>query len=361
MAQEHNAINLSQGFPDFGADRTLISLISKHLKKGHNQYAPMAGVMALREQLSLKTEALYGINVNPETEITITSGATEALYDAIAATVRDGDEVLVIDPCYDSYVPAVKLHGGLPIHIPLSPEDGFAIDWDTVRKRVTHSTRMIILNTPHNPTGTILGRDDMEALIRITRQTDILILSDEVYEHIVFDGASHESVLRYPELWARSFVVFSFGKTYHATGWKIGYCLAPAYLTHEFRKVHQYVTFCTNTPIQHALADHLASGDTFNQLSAFYQEKRDYFKKLLEGTRLKALPCHGSYFQLATYAHLSEDPDTAFAERMVKEFGVAAIPVSPFYRDKTDHKLLRFCFAKETATLDAAAKRLSKL
>ena len=331
------------------------------MNSGKNQYAPMTGVPRLREQIALKTERLYGRHVNPDTEVTVTSGATEALFAAIAAVVRPGDEVIVLDPCYDSYEPAIELQGGRAVHVPLRLPD-FAVDWQRVGDAVTPRTRLIMVNSPHNPSGAVFSAEDLEALAEITRQQDILVLSDEVYEHIVFDGSPHQSVLRHAELAERSFVVSSFGKTYHCTGWKVGYCVAPRALSAEFRKVHQYLTFCTFAPAQWAFADVLeADPQHYLDLPAFYQAKRDRFRDLLAGSRFGLLPVGGAYFQLADYAAISDKDDLNFCEWLVREAGVAAIPVSAFCETAPETRLVRFCFAKNDDTLRAAAGRLVRL
>lgn len=360
LAQTHQAINLSQGFPDFHCDPRLIDAVSKHMKAGHNQYAPMAGLLSLREKLAHKIESIYGQAVNPAEEITITSGGTEALYAAIAAVIHEGDEVIVLEPAYDSYIPAIKLNGGIPIPIPLQ-HPTYRIDWERVKNRMNLRTRLIIINSPHNPTGAILHPEDMAQLERLVMGTDILVLSDEVYEHIIFDGANHESVLRYPALYERSMAVFSFGKTYHVTGWKLGYCVAPPHLTTEFRKVHQYLTFASPTPFQHAFADMLAFPEAYEQLPDFYAQKRALFQRVMADTPFTLLPTAGTYFQLADYSAISDLPDTAFAEWLTKEHGVATIPVSVFYQQPVDHKVVRFCFAKDDATLQAAGEQLKAL
>lgn len=360
LAQAHQAINLSQGFPDFHCDPRLIDAVSKHMMAGHNQYAPMAGLLALREKLAQKIESIYGQAVNPAEEITITSGGTEALYAAIAAVIHEGDEVIVLEPAYDSYIPAIKLNGGIPIPIPLQ-HPTYRIDWERVKNRMNLRTRLIIINSPHNPTGAILQPEDMAQLERLVMGTDILVLSDEVYEHIIFDGIKHESVLRYPALYERSMAVFSFGKTYHVTGWKLGYCVAPPHLTVEFRKVHQYLTFASPTPFQHAFADMLAFPEAYEQLPDFYGQKRALFQRVMADTPFTLLPTAGTYFQLADYSAISDLPDTAFAEWLTKEHGVATIPVSVFYQQPVDHKVVRFCFAKDDATLQAAGEQLRAL
>ncbi len=360
LANEHNAINLSQGFPNFTASPELIGLVNQYMKKGFNQYAPMPGLLALRERIAEKAEALYSAVYHPEKEITITAGGTQAIYTAIAAVVREGDEVILFDPAYDSYAPAIEIHGGIPVHLQLKGAD-FHIDWNEVKKVITQRTRMIMINTPHNPTGAIITARDMQQLEKITHKTDILILSDEVYEHIIFDGYEHQSVLRYPRLMERSFVIYSFGKTFHTTGWKTGYCLAPEKMTAEFRKLHQFMVFAANTPIQHALAAFMENKKNYEGLDKFYQQKRDYFLSLIKGSRFKPLPCSGSYFQLLDYSAISKERDTDYAIRLTKENGVASIPVSVFYKNPVDHKLLRFCFAKENETLEAAAEKLKSI
>jgi len=360
LANEVGAINLSQGFPGFPVSEKLIELYYVALKSGHNQYAPMQGIFTLRECIAEKMEELYSCNYNPETEITITAGGTQALYTAITAFVQEGDEVIVLEPSYDSYVPAILLAGGISVHVPLQPPN-YSIPWDEVRKLVTQKTRMIIINTPQNPTGSLLTAKDMLHLEKLTDGTDIIVLSDEVYEHILFDGYEHQSVARFPKLAARSLLVFSFGKTFHATGWKVGYCLGPEQLMKEFRKVHQFTVFSVNTALQHALATFMLNKENYIGLPSFYQEKRDYFQKLLKGSKFKILPCLGSYFQLLDYSKISQEKDTDYAIRLTKEHGVASIPVSVFYSVPKDYHLLRFCFAKENDQLEKAAERLMKL
>ncbi len=360
LAQENGAINLSQGFPGFDCSPELIGLVEKHLRGAKNQYAPMPGVQVLREAISRKTEEMYSIYYHPETEITITSGATQALFTAISAFVKDGDEVIIIEPAYDSYAPAVELAGGKCVFFQLHSET-LSINWAEFQKLINQRTRMIIINTPHNPTGAVLSAVDMMKLEKLTNKTDIIILSDEVYEHIIFDGLEHQSVARYPKLAERSVIVSSFGKTYHTTGWKIGYCVAPANLMVEFRKVHQFLVFSTNTPIQYALADYLENKDAYRQLSAFYQEKRDFFNRLFSASRFKFQPSPGTYFQLLDYSAISNEKDTDFARRLTIEYGVASIPVSVFYHKKTESKYLRFCFAKDNHELESAAEKLIKL
>lgn len=360
LANAHGAINLSQGFPDFEISADLIEKVHEHMIAGRNQYAPMQGVPVLREKIAEKVYCLYQATYDPDSEITITSGATEAIFDAISAVVHPGDEVIVFEPAYDSYVPAIQLCAGIPVFIKLHHPD-YHINWDEVSGAVNSKTRLIILNSPHNPTGAVLTENDIAALTGIVRNTDIFILSDEVYEHIIFEGRVHESMSRHPELFKRSFVVCSFGKMVHATGWKTGYCLAPRQLSQEFQKIHQYVTFASNTPAQYALADYISMPDVYLGLSAFYQEKRDFFRSLISGSQFKILPCWGSYFQLLDYSNLSDEPDEVFATRLTTEFGVAAIPPSVFYQNKEDHRVLRFCFAKTSRTLEAAAERLCRV
>jgi methionine aminotransferase len=361
LAREHGAINLSQGFPDFPVDPGLIELVSESMRKGHNQYAPMPGIAPLRQVIADKVNAAYGCNVDPEKEITITAGGTQAIYTAIAATVREGDEVIVFEPAYDSYVPSIKLQGGVPVQLQLNPND-FQIDWNQVKKAVNSKTRLIIINTPHNPAGTILSVKDMQQLEKITHNKDIYIISDEVYEHIVFDGHKHQSVLLYPGLAERSFVIFSFGKTVHATGWKTGYCIAPENLTVEFRKVHQFMVFAVNTPLQYALASYLSNAENYRNIPSFYQNKRDLFLDLIKETPFVPLTCSGSYFVLLDYGKISNEKDTVFAERMTREYGVATIPVSVFCKKPPDEmRLIRVCFAKEDETLKAAAEKLKKV
>ncbi len=361
LAIEHQAVNLGQGFPDFEPPPALRDALSRAMHDGRNQYAPMSGTAPLRQQIALKTERMYGRKVDPDGEVTVTSGATEAIFAAIAALVRAGEEVIVFDPAYDCYEPAIELQGARAVHIPLTLPD-FAIDWQRVRDALTTRTRMILINTPHNPSGAVLSAADLEELAAIVRDTAIVVLSDEVYEHIVYDGAQHESVLRHPELAARSIVVSSFGKTYHCTGWKLGYAVAPAALSAEFRKVHQYLTFCSFHPAQVAFAEFLASTPQhYLELPAFYQAKRDRFRRLLAPSRFKLLEVPGGYFQLVDYSSISGLDDVAFCEWLVKQGGVAAIPLTPFCETAPGTRLLRLCFAKSDATMEAAAERLVKL
>lgn len=358
LAAQRGAVNLGQGFPDFEGPAELHEALHRHTRAGRNQYAPMTGVPALREAIARKTAALYGRAVNPDTDVTVTSGATEALFAAIHATVRPGDEVIVLDPCYDSYEPAIALAGGHTVHVPLTAP-GFTVDWQRVADALGPRTRMIVINSPHNPSGAAWKADDLETLAGLLRDRDVFVLSDEVYEHVVFDGRRHESVLRHEELAERSFAVSSFGKTYHVTGWKIGYCIAPAPLSAEFRKVHQYLTFCTFNAAQWAIAEFLeAAPQHYLELPAFYQAKRDAFRAALADSRFRLLDVEGSYFQLADYGEISDEPDRDFCMRLIEQHGVAAIPLSVFYDEPPRQTLIRFCFAKTEATLAAAAERL---
>lgn len=361
LAAEHKAVNLGQGFPDFEPPQALRDAVTRAMADGRNQYAPGIGLASLREEIARKTQRLYGHAVNPDTEITVTSGATEAIFAAIVALVRQGEEVIVFDPAYDCYEPAIDLQGARAVHIPLSQPD-FSIDWQRVRDAITPRTRMILINSPHNPSGAVLSAADLDALAEIVRDTDIVVLSDEVYEHIVYDGAAHQSVLRHPELAARSVVVSSFGKTYHCTGWKVGYAVAPAALSNEFRKVHQYLTFCTFHPAQVAFAEFMASTpEHYLELPAFYQAKRDRFRALLAPSRFKLLDVPGGYFQLVDYSAIRDEDDLAFCQWLVREGGVAAIPLTPFCATPPGTRLARLCFAKSDATMEAAAERLVRL
>jgi methionine aminotransferase len=359
LAEEHKAINLSQGFPDFNTDPQLIDLVTAYMQKGHNQYAPMPGVPELRELIAHKTNTLYQSDYNSDTEVTVTAGGTQALFTVIATCINPGDEVIIFEPAYDSYATAIKMHGGLVKTYEMLPPD-YAIDWDIVRRLFSANTKMIILNSPNNPTGSVLSKEDIDHLIKLTKGTDVLILSDEVYEHIIFDGNKHLSLACYPELKERSFIVASFGKVVHATGWKIGYCLAPENLMKEFRKLHQYNVFSVHTPIQFAIAEYLQDESKYLDLAAFFQQKRDYFRSMLSQTRFKMLPCKGSYFQCVTFDHLSDEADVDLASRLVVDYGVASVPVSAFFIRKSDHKVLRFCFAKKVETLEMAVEKLMK-
>ena len=360
MANQYGAINLSQGFPDFDCPKDLQNRVNFHLKNGKNQYVPMAGVPLLRERLAKKMENSYGQRIDSDTEITITAGATQALFTAITAFVRNGEEVILIEPAYDSYRPAVELAGGIPIIYELEGPD-YQIDWKSFGKLISPNTKMIIINTPHNPIGKIRSEEDMRALEELTKETDILVLSDEVYEHLIYDGKKHQSVLRFPDLFKRSLLVYSFGKTFHSTGWKMGYCVGPELLMREFRKVHQFNVFSCNSFVQYGIADFLEDPATYQQLPEFYQQKRDYFQNQLFGSALNPLSSEGSYFQLYDYSAVSDLPDTEFAKHLTKEIGVAAIPVSVFYSSGRDEKVVRFCFAKKEETLAAAGKLLKEI
>jgi len=363
MAIDNDAINLSQGFPDFEVSEELRGLVNNYMNKGTNQYAPMPGVPELRSSISKMIEHTRDVRINPADEITVTAGATEAIYDIITATITNGDEVILFDPAYDCYDPSIRLCGGVPIHIKLT-QPNFSIDWEEVKNKISDRTKLIMINSPHNPSGAILHKDDLETLNELLKNTDILVLSDEVYEHIIFDGQTHESVLKYPELRKRSAAVYSFGKTFHATGWKLGYIVAPDWWTTEIRKVHQFVTFCANTPIQHALADFIKSSSNYEYVPKFYEEKRNYFTNALKGSKFELVKCSGTYFQLLSYKNvdaLNQLNDRQAAEKLTKEFGLASIPISVFYGDKHDNHLLRFCFAKSEETLKKGAQILCKI
>ena len=360
MALEQDAINLSQGFPDFPVSQELIELIYKNMKAGHNQYAPMPGTPILKKSIADVVANSFNRPTDPETEIIITAGATESIYSTIAALVNAGDEVILFDPAYDSYDPSVRLNGGRPIHIKLVPPH-FSIDWQEVKSKITSRTKMIIINTPHNPTGSVLSEDDLKSLEKIALEFGLIVLSDEVYERIIFDQKVHQSVLKFPALSSQSVAVFSFGKTFHATGWKVGYTVAPEYLTREIRKAHQFVTFSVNTPVQLALAEYLTNPDNYLHLGAFYQKKRDFFLNQIKGSSFQSITSYGSYFQLLSYEAISNKKEMEMAEWMTREKKLAPIPVSAFYHDQADHKLLRFCFAKGEETLEKAGAILRKL
>jgi methionine aminotransferase len=360
MAKDYNAINLSQGFPDFEVSAKLIELVSKYMRQGMNQYAPMQGVPELRNVLSEKYNTTYNSFYDPEKEINITAGGTQAIYSIISAFIRDGDEVIVFEPAYDSYVPSIILNGGIPKYYTLNSPT-FKINWDEVKKMINHNTKMIIINTPHNPTGSILKKEDLVQLEKLTNKTDIIVLSDEVYEHLIYDGEQHESVCRYPELKKRSFVVGSFGKTFHATGWKTGFVLAPENLMTEFRKAHQFIVFTCNTPVQYAIAEFLGDKGNYLHLNDFYQKKRDYFLSLISTSRFKVIQSYGTYFQLLNYAGISDEKEEDFAVRLTKENKIASIPTSVFYHKRTENQNLRFCFAKKEETLEKAAEILCKI
>lgn len=357
LANKHQAVNLSQGFPDFECHPELVRLTHQYMQKGMNQYAPSSGILPLREKIAAKIQRIYGAQVDPVSEITVTSGATEALFAAISAIVRRGDEVIIFEPAYDSYIPAIELNGGVAVPVALE-ENTYQIDWEKVKQVLSPKTRAIIINTPHNPSGAVLKSQDIEALTTIIQHKDIYLISDEVYEHIIFDHLSHESVLRYPLLREKAFSISSFGKTFHNTGWKMGYAVAPPELSVEFRKIHQYLTFSTFTPAQFALADFLEDEKHYRELPQFYQQRRDRFRELMQATEFQLLPCEGTYFQLASYAHLSSENDVVYAKRITQEVGVATIPASVFYTSQTDRKVVRFCFAKRYETMEKAVERL---
>lgn len=360
LASDRGAINLSQGFPGFDCDPVLLDLVNKYMRAGFNQYAPMSGVPILRERIAEKTKLVYGINLNSESEVTVVSGATEALFAAVTAVVKRGDEVILFDPAYDSYAPAIELNGGKPVFVPLELPD-FSVNWEMVKAAISDKTRLIMVNTPHNPSGYVWTKQDLDTLAELIEGKDILVVSDEVYEHITFDGRKHLSLLSHPSLRERTFVCGSFGKTFHVTGWKIGYCLAPPKLTEEFRKIHQFLTFSTATPLQYALAEYLSVASRYLALPNFYQKKRDLFCDGLKNTPFKFTPAQGSFFQMVSYAHLSQESDYALAVRLINEIGVASIPISVFFSDKKDHKILRFCFAKEESDLTKALDKLQDI
>ena len=360
MAHEHKAINLAQGFPGFESDPLLQELVSKAMRDGHNQYAPMPGVYSLREKVTNKINTLYRSNYHPETDITITAGATQAIYTIVCTFIRPGDEVIILKPAYDCYEPAVQVNGGKVVAVQLEAPD-YKVDWKAVENAISPKTKMLFINTPHNPTGTILEQSDLQELERIVDDTNIIVLSDEVYEHIVFDGKHHESVARYPKLRERSFITASFGKTFHNTGWKIGYAAAPKALMDEFKKVHQFNVFSVHHPSQKALASYLENDAHYLGLNAFFQKKRDLFLDLIKGSRFKATPAAGTYFQMLDFSQITDQADTLFAERLTKEHGLASIPTSVFNLDKKDFKMLRFCFAKDDEVLKKAAQILRSL
>jgi methionine aminotransferase len=360
LANEHKALNMAQGFPDFSCSEKLISLVHRFMKEGCNQYAPMPGVLALREKISEKTQELYQTYYHPDSEITVTCGATEACFLVISALVEPGDEVLILEPAFDVYAPVIELNGGKAVYVKMEyPE--FSINWKKVKEKFSSKTKLIILNSPHNPTGAVISKDDLEELSKLVEGTDTYILSDEVYEHIVFDNIPHSSILYRPELKDRTFVVSSFGKTFHITGWRIGYCLASKSLTTELRKIHQFNTFSTATPMQFALAEFLKDKSEYLDLPSFYQKKRDLFLELIKESRFEVVPSKGTYFQLLSFKNITEEKDTDFAIRLTRKNGIASIPVSVFYNDRTDHKVLRFCFAKENKTLEKAAEILCRI
>jgi len=360
LAAELGAVNLGQGFPDFPMSEELISLVDQAMREGHNQYVHMNGLASLREVLAEKIAGLYGTQVDPTAQITITPGGTYAIYTALTTVLRPGDEVIVFEPAYDSYIPNIEINGAIPVRIDLRFPD-YHIDWDEVRRRITPRTRMILLNSPHNPTGAVLRPEDIEQLRSVVKDTRIFIHSDEVYEHLIFDQIPHQSILRYPDLLERSFVSFSFGKVFHCTGWKLGYSVSPPALMQEFRKVHQFNCFSCHTPSQVGLARYLTDKESYLGLSAFVQQKRDYFGTLMAQTKFTPLPSYGSYFQLYKYDRISDESDKDFAIRITKEYGVASIPVSVFYQEGKDDKVVRFCFCKKEETLEKAVERLIKI
>ncbi len=360
LASKHKAINLGQGFPDFPMNETLVDLVNKAMKDGNNQYAHMSGLPALREGIAEKVHLLYQSPINPETDITVTPGGTYAIYTALTAILQPGDEVILFEPAYDSYIPNIEINGGIAVPIPLTYPD-YAINWELVKSKINAKTKAIIINSPHNPSGSVLNENDIAQLRILVKNTGIYIISDEVYEHLIFDGKEHLSILRYPDLYQRSFVCFSFGKVYHCTGWKIGYCIAPEPLMKEFRKVHQFNCFSCNSPMQFALATFIKDKNQYLSLGKLLQQKRDHFKNNMEQTEFIPLPSYGSYFQLYSYANISNETEINFAARLTKEYGVATIPVSAFYKNGTDNKVIRFCFAKKESTLDEAVNRLIKI
>ena len=360
LANDYKAVNLSQGFPDFPIDKGLIDRVNYYMEQGFNQYAPMPGIPELRKAIVKMFKRNHGVEYDFEKEVTITVGATQALYTAISAFINDGDEAIIFEPAYDSYAPAVIANGGTVKYVSLK-SPGFSINWDEVKRNVTSRTRLIILNTPHNPTGSILKKEDFEQLERFLRGRDILVISDEVYEHLIYDNETHYSASRFNDLALQTLVIGSFGKTFHATGWKTGFVLAPENITSEFRKFHQFVVFASNTPIQYAIADFVADPKNYKGLGKFYQQKRDYFLNAIKKSRFKAVPAKGTYFQLLDYSNISDESEYDFAEKLVKQYGIAAIPVSPFYHNNENNKVLRFCFAKQESTLDKAAEILCKI
>jgi methionine aminotransferase len=360
LANKHQAINLSQGFPNFDCDPKLTSLVAHYVQNGYNQYCPMTGLPALNARLAQKIKNLYQVDYDPQTEINITSGATQAIFSAIHAFVHAGDEVIIVEPAYDCYQPSIKLAGGIVVPYQIKAPD-WKIDWEAFGKLITPKTRMIMLNTPHNPTGSMLHKEDFEALERLVDGTNILVLSDEVYEHLVFDDNKHYSILEFPKLRSRSMAVYSFGKSLHVTGWKLGYIVADAAIMHEFRKVHQFDVFSSNTPMQYAIADYLEDENTYLNLPNFFQKKRDFFLDKIKDSPFKLLPSAGTYFQVADYSNISNEPDTEFAKRMTIEYGVAVIPISVFYTSGLDNKIVRFCFAKTEKMLEAAGDLINKI
>lgn len=360
LAMEYQAINLAQGFPDFPADPKLIAYVDEAMKEGFNQYAPMGGIYSLREAISEKIKSLYGAAYNPDTEITLTIGATQAIFTAVTAFVNPGDEVIIFKPAYDCYEPAVRINGGVPVPVQMQGKD-FKINWEAFSKALGPRTRMVIINSPHNPSGTVLSKDDMQELEQRLHATDVLVLSDEAYEHLVYDGRNHESVARYPDLVSRSLICASFGKTFHVTGWKTGYCAAPAGLMKEFRKIHEFNVFAINHPVQRALAKYLRQPENYLELPKFFQEKRDFFLEAVRESRFSFTPCQGTYFQLLDYRNITEEGDVEFAKRITREYGLASIPISVFNERNEDNRQLRFCFAKNKDTLARAGEILQRI
>ena len=360
LATEYGAVNLGQGFPDFPMDHALTDLVAKAMNDDFNQYSPMAGNVLLRERIAEKVAFLYQTKIDPNTQITITPGGTVAIYSALTTVLKPGDEVIVFEPAYDCYIPTIELNGAVPVLISLAYPD-YSIPWDLVKEKITARTRMIMINTPHNPTGAVLSEQDIAVLRSIVTGTNILILSDEVYEHLIFDGIAHQSMLRYPDLLERSFVCFSFGKTYHCTGWKLGYCISSPELMKEFRKVYQFNAFCCDTPKQVGIAEFIQDKNAYLSLSGFIQKKRDYFRELMKATPFTCIPSHGSYFECYSYADFSEETDMELAVRLTKDYGITAVPVSAFYKNGEDNKVLRFCFAKKETTLERAVEKLASL
>jgi methionine aminotransferase len=360
LAAQHQAIDLSRGYPNFDADKQLIDLVCKNLNAGNNQYAPVDGIMSLREAIGITIKQLYAVEIDPRDEITITNGATEAIYTTISAFIREKDEVIIFEPAYDCYAPAVKLNGGIPVYIDMnSPK--FSFDWESVQQAITSNTRIIIINSPHNPTGTVLTAWDIQKLKKVINGTNIIILSDEVYEHVIFDGAEHESLLKYPEFKDRTLIISSFGKTFHVTGWRLGYVIASKELMSEFRKIHQFSMYSANTPIQYAFAEYLTRNPSLTEVGELYEQKRNLLGSLLANTPFKLTPPCGTYFQCIDYSQISEESDFEFASRLIREFKVATIPLSYFYKGKTDNKILRLCFAKDDETLKQAVENLRKV
>lgn len=360
LAAKHNAINLGQGFPDFPMSAELIECVNKAMQSGGNQYAHTNGVPLLRERLAEKIKYLYDVNINPETNITITPGGTYSIFCAFSTIIQPGDEVIIFEPAYDSYIPNIVFNGGIVVPIELEFPD-YTIPWDKVKAAITPKTKAILVNTPHNPTGRVFTKEDILILQEIVLSNNLYLISDEVYEHLIYDNKQHETVMKYPDLFARTFVCFSFGKTYHCTGWKLGYCIAPENIMKEYRKVHQFNAFGCDTPKQIAIAEYMTNKEAYLSISAMYQEKRDYLRGLLDNTKFVRLPSSGSYFESYRYDTISDEPDTVFAERLVREFGIAIVPMSAFYQKSTDHKVIRLCFAKVKETLDAAAACLQKV